>query len=135
MPLAEYRDWLPTLAALLHLVQLPAMFVARRVLDWQGELARLAPINQRILAVIAGGIMVCVLGLSMLVLALHGSLLESRAGVGLCVFLSVFWAYRGAVQFWVYARIWPAGERWAHHGLCVLFVVLTTAYALSASLA
>lgn len=131
MLLAEYRDWLPTLAAALHLVQLPAMFVARRVLDWQGELGRLAPINQRILAVIAGGILVCVLGLAALVLALHGQLLESRAGVGLCAFLSVFWAYRGAVQVCVYARIWPVGQRWAHHALCLLFAVLTLAYALS----
>jgi hypothetical protein len=133
--LAEYRDWLPTLAALLHFVQIPSMFVARRVLDWEEELRRLAPINRRIIAVIAGGILVCVLGLATLVLALHGELLRSRAGILLCVFLSVFWAYRGVVQFLVYGRIWPAGERWSHYALCLLFVVLTAAYAASVAVA
>jgi hypothetical protein len=133
--LAEYRDWLPTLAALLHFVQIPSMFVARRVLDWDEELGRLAPINRRIVAVIGGGILVCVLGQALLVLALHGQLLHSRAGTLLCVFLSVFWAYRGSVQFFVYGRIWPPRERWSHHALCLLFVVLTAAYALSAATA
>lgn len=133
--MAKLLDWLPTLAALLHFAQLPSMVIARRVLDWQGELSRLKPINRRIIVVIGGGIVVVILGLGVLVLALHGRLLHSAAGVGLCAFLSVFWAYRGAVQLLVYARLWPEGQRWAHRALSVLFVVLTCSYALSALLA
>jgi hypothetical protein len=130
--LAELVEWLPTVGGLLHFVQLPAMLVARRVLDWNGELSLLAPINRQIIRVVGGGIMFCVLGLGLLVLLLHGELLHSAAGVGLCTFLSLFWAYRGAVQFFVYADLWPAGQQWAHFGSSVLFVSLTCIYAISA---
>lgn len=130
-PAPELVDWLPTLGGLLHFVQLPAMVVARRVLDWRGELSRLAPINRQIIRVIGGGIMVCVLGLGLLVLSLHGQLLHSTAGTGLCAFLTLFWAYRGAVQLFVYADLWPAGQEWAHFGSSLLFLSLTSIYAAS----
>jgi hypothetical protein len=130
--MAELIVWLPTLAGLLHFAQLPAMFIARRVLDWQGELARLAPINRRIIGVIGGGIVLVIIGLGLLVVALHGRLLQSPAGVGLCVFLCVFWAYRGAVQLFVYAQLWPHQQRWSHHALNLLFATLTMSYGLSA---
>ena len=132
--MAEHIDWLPTLAALLHFAQLPSMFIARRVLDWQGELSRLAPINRQIIRVIGGGIVVVIIGLGVLVSVLHGRLLENPAGVGLCVFLSIFWAYRGAVQLFVYVELWPDRQRWAHYALSLLFLVLTSSYALSALL-
>lgn len=131
-PAPDLADWLPTFGGMLHFVQLPAMLVARRVLDWRGELSRLAPINRQIIRVIGGGIMICVMGLGLLVLLLHGELLHSRAGVGLCGFLTLFWAYRGAVQLFVYADLWPAGQHWAHVGSIVLFLSLTGIYAVSA---
>lgn len=135
LPAPELIDWLPTLGGALHFVQLPAMVVARRVLDWRGELSRLGPINRRIVRVMGGGIMLCVLGLGALVLALHGQLLHSGAGIGLCAFLGVFWAYRCAVQFLVYAELWPAGQAWTELGSKLLFVSLTGIYALSVLLA
>lgn len=128
----EYLDWLPTLAAALHFVQLPAMRVARRVLRWDDELIRLQPINGWILRVIGGGILLCIVGLGLLVLCLHGELLRTAPGIGLCLFLSVFWAYRGVVQVALYSKLWPEGERWSHQALCLLFGVLTSAYAASA---
>lgn len=132
---ADLIDWLPTLGGALHFVQLPAMFVARRVLDWGGELSRLAPINRRIVQVMGGGILLCVLGLGSLVLALHGQLLHSPSGVGVCAFLALFWAYRCAVQFLVYAQLWPAGQRWTELGSKLLFASLTAIYSLSVLLA
>ena len=129
----EYLDWVPTVAAGLHFVQLPAMRVARRVLRWDDELTRLRPINRWIVSVIGGGIVLCILGLGLLVLCLHGELLRSAPGIGLCVFLSVFWAYRAVVQVALYSKLWPPGERWSHQALCVLFGLLTSAYAVSAA--
>jgi hypothetical protein len=82
-----------------------------------------------------GGIMLCVIGLGTLVMALHGQILHSAPGIGLCTFLSVFWAYRCAVQFFVYAALWPAGQAWTELGSKLLFVSLTGVYALSALLA
>ena len=127
--LFDSADWLPTLAGALHFIQLPSMVLARRILGWDREFARLSPINRGIVAAIGGGILVCVVGLGLLVASSHGRLLDSPVGVGLCVFLSVFWAYRGAVQLFVYGSIWPADSRAVHHALSVLFVVLTVAYA------
>lgn len=132
--MTELVDWVPTLGGFLHFVQIPAMFIARRVLDWQGELSRLAPINRQIVRVIGGGILVCVLGLGLLVIIEHGQLLHSSVGIGLCVFLSLFWAYRGGVQLFVYADLWPSGHRWSHFGSILLFVSLTSIYAISALL-
>lgn len=134
-PAPDVVDWLPTLGGALHFVQLPAMVVARRVLDWRGELSRLAPINRRIVQVMGGGIMVCVIGLGTLVVVLHGQLLHNAAGIGLCAFLAAFWAYRCAVQLFVYAELWPAGQRWTELGSRLLFVSLTGIYTLSVFLA
>jgi len=132
--LLDNADWLPTLAGALHFIQLPSMLLARRILGWDRDFARLSPIKRGIVLTIGGGILLCVLGLGLLVASSHGRLLQSPVGVGLCVFLSVFWAYRGAVQLFVYGSIWPASSRVAHHALSVLFIVLTLAYAAAALL-
>lgn len=133
MDVSSISDWIPTLAALLHFVQLPAMIKARHVLDWDGEMSRLAPINRWIVRVIGGGIMLCILGLGLVVISAHGRLLDSACGAALCVFLAVFWGYRGLVQWLVYSRLWPPGERWSHYALEALFAVLVTAYGAAAA--
>ena len=127
----EWAHWLPTLAGALHFCQLPAMLVANRTLHWRDELAMLQLVNQRIIRVIGGGIVLVGVGLGSLMIANHGYIIHNPVGGGLCLFLCAFWFYRGLVQVFVYPTVWPANMRWAHLSLCVLFAALTALYGLA----
>lgn len=124
---------LALVAGLLHFCQVPAMLVAPRMLGWEEDLGRLAPINRRIFQVMAAAILLTVLGSGALVAAAADEVAAgSRLGNGLCLFLFLFWGYRGAVQVLLYSRIWPGGAlgRASHLGLTALFSFLTGAYGL-----
>jgi hypothetical protein len=114
---------------LAHLIQLPAMAFVPKILRWQTELARLSPINQRLFAVVTGGIVLCVNGLGLVVFAGASDMLHSRLGTALSAFLFCFWTYRAVVQLVVYPTLWPERARWAHWVLCALFPSLALAYA------
>jgi hypothetical protein len=117
-------------AGLLHLCQVPSMFAAPRMLGWKQDLARLEPINRRIVQVIGAAIMIVVIGLGIVVMAAPGELLTTRLGAALACFLGVFWLYRAVVQVVLYRRIWPHGRlgRASHYALSLLFFALTAAY-------
>jgi hypothetical protein len=119
------------LAGLLHFCQIPAMMVAPKMLKWKEDLSQLSPINQWIFRVIAGGIMLAVFGLGVVVVSAPNEIAEGgKLGMTLCAFLAVFWVYRAVIQIFLYSRIWPGGwlGRLSHYGLCALFLFQTGAY-------
>lgn len=122
-------------AGLLHFCQVPAMIVAPKMLEWKKEMAMLTPINRRIVQVIGIAIMLTVLGMGLVVAWGAAEIAAATPlGLALAIFLTVFWAYRGTVQFVVYHRIWPGGflGRASHYGLCLLFTFLTLVYGAAA---
>lgn len=119
------------LAGVLHFCQLPAMFMAPKMLGWREDLGKLQPINRRIFNVMAGGIMMTVLGLGLVVALAPAEVAGgSRLGTALAAFLGVFWAWRGSVQVFLYSKIWPGGwlGRASHWGLSALFAFLSAVY-------
>lgn len=119
------------LAGLLHFMQLPAMLAAPRMLDWKSDLAKLSPINRRIVQVIGIGIMIMLMGAGAVVVSAPETIAEGgRLATAFCAYLTVVWAYRGAVQIILYSRLWPTGfwGRASHYGLCVLMAFLTGVY-------
>jgi len=106
------------------------MIVAPRMLGWERDLARLEPINRRIVRVIGVAIMIVVIGLGIVVMAAPGEMLEGNLGAGLGCFLGIFWLYRAVVQVLVYRHVWPEGRlgRASHYGLSLLFFALAGVY-------
>ena len=125
-------------AGLLQFCQVPAMLIAPSVLGWKDDLAKLEPINRRIVQVIGIAIVIVGVGTGIIVVLAPAEVAgASRAGTGLAAFLGVFWGYRALVQVTLYARIWPRGPlgRLSHYGLTALFffqaIVYLTAFAIT----
>lgn len=122
-------------AGLLHFCQIPAMiFVEPSMLDWKADLARLQPVNQRIVKVIGLAVVMAVIGLGIVVITSPGELVGgSKLGTALAGFLGVWWSYRFIVQIAVYSRIWPNAPkaRLFHYALCVLFAFLASTYSIA----
>lgn len=116
---------------LLHFCQIPGMMMAPRMLAWKDDLAKLQPINRRIVKVIGVSIMIVVLGMGVVVVAGAGDLAAGGPlAVGVCAFLSVLWCFRATVQVTLYRKIWPGGVlgRLSHYGLSFLFYFQAAAY-------
>lgn len=112
----------------LHFVQLPAMvglwFTVERLRLRQQIPAAL----QRILGVLAGGIVLAVASGGVLALALDAKTLSSSFGRCFALSWSLFWAYRLAAQVFVYGPALPARARSVHRLLSLVFVAKTAAY-------
>lgn len=118
-------------AGWLHFCQIPAMLMAPKMLSWEEDLAKMAPINRAIFRVITLFIMFTVLGLGLIVGMSAAELVTgSRLGIGLTLFLALFWAFRGFIQMKLYSKIWPSGllGRLSHWGLTGLFGFLCLLY-------
>lgn len=121
-------------AGLLHFTQLPAVFMAPKMLNWKEDLAQLIPINRWIFKVIGGGIMFYALGSGVVVvcaaeeIAKGGGLATAFSG-----FLCLSWIYRGGVQVFLYSRIWPEGwlAKISHYFMSALFAFLTVVYGIA----
>jgi hypothetical protein len=85
---------------------------------------------RQMVLVMAGGIVLCVLGTGACVLLNARDVVASRLGWSLCCFGMVFWAYRSAIQLALYSRSFPRDAGVLHHALAVLFPVKTVVYAL-----
>lgn len=119
------------LCGALHFCQLPAMLVAPKMLGWKEDLAKLTPINGWIFRVIAGGIMITVMGTGALVMVSASEIaMGGHLATALCAFLSVFWIYRGSIQIFLYSKIWLKGMtgRGSHIALSLLFSFQAAVY-------
>ncbi len=124
--------WFIFLSGLLHLCQIPAIYFAPKMLNWKAELAKLTPINARIYVVIGVAITIVVIGLGIVVMSASAELAAGgRLAAGVMAFLAVFWAYRAAIQIFLYTNIWPGGwmGRLSHVGLALLLTYLAVSYA------
>ena len=122
------------LAGILHFCQVPAMMMAPKMLGWKEDLSKLQLINRRIVMVIGVAIVIVGVGTGILVASAAGEMVGGgRLATGLCLFLAVFWGYRGAVQFLLYFKIWGTDllGRLSNYGLCLIFVFLTAVYAVA----
>lgn len=113
---------------MLHFVQLPAMaglwFTVQRLRLREHVPAPL----QRILLVLAGGIVLTVASGGVLAVNLDRHLLTSWFGFGFTLSWSVFWAYRLAAQLFVYGPVLPPRWRVSHRLLTLVFTVKTAAF-------
>jgi hypothetical protein len=134
---AEAMTWMVLavrLMGLLHFAQLPSMRAAARGFDWAGELARLSPLNRRMVQVIGLAIVLVMCGLGGVVLVAADHLVRGgRLALALDAFLAVFLGFRAFVQWRVYAPLWPTsrGGRLTHVALGLLFTLQSLVYALA----
>jgi hypothetical protein len=113
-------DNLVFLAGLLHFMQVPAVLVAPKMLNWQEELSKLLPINQLIFKMIGLGIMIMTLGSGLVVMMASEEVASGgKLGTALCGYLGCVWLFRLVVQLKVYAPLWPGGifGRLSHYGI------------------
>ncbi len=120
-----------TLAACLHLVQLPTTsWLAKRTLKLHFEIKRLSRLNVAVVLIFMGAVTFLLVGLAGVVL-MHGrALLSTALGRDLCLVLALFWVARAAAQVWLY-HLWPKSraEHTIYFGLLGLYGLLATSYA------
>lgn len=119
------------IAGLLQFCQIPAMIVSPKILRWEDDMAKLSPINRKIVLVIGIAILLVGVGSGMVVvLGAREMVAGGRLGSALCGFLGIFWLYRAIVQVFVYSGIWPEGQvaRLSHYGLTALFTFQASVY-------
>jgi len=120
------------LAGLAHFAVLGASFQVPARLGWREELARLRPLNRKLMWTYGGFTVLTIVAFGTLTLALHAELLRGdRAAVGLAAFIGVYWAVRIAVDVvWFGHADWPPGRRFVvgHALLLGLFAFLAGTY-------
>ncbi|MBI4397101.1 MAG: hypothetical protein HY548_08405 [Elusimicrobia bacterium] len=118
-------------AGCLHFFQLPAVFIAPRMLNWREEFSRLSPINRRIFEMVGLGIMLMTIGAGVVVVIAPGEVAGgSVLGTSLAGYLGIVWGFRTWVQVFVYSKIWPAGRwgRLTHYGMLANLSMKTAIY-------
>lgn len=120
------------LAGIGHFVVLFASFQVPARMNWREDLAKLMPVNRKLMWTYGVFIVLTILAFGTLTLALHGELLRGdRAALGLAMFMGTFWLARLVVDVtWHTHADWPAGTRFvvAHLLLTGLFSALTATY-------
>jgi hypothetical protein len=115
---------LVTIAGALSFCQLPALVAAPRLMRWREELAGLAPVNRRIVLVLAIAVILTVQGTGVVAIVGAAEIAGGTPlGTATAGFLALFWSYRAAVQFW-YGPVWPRHTlllRLTHGALACLF--------------
>jgi hypothetical protein len=120
--------------AMLQFLQLPATIIASRMseLGWREDVKKLTALNRRIAVVMMIGVVLSGMGTGVIVIVNVGEIASGNpVGTSLALFLAVFWAFRGAVQIFVYPSVWPRQSlllRLCHTGLRALLVLLTLNY-------
>jgi hypothetical protein len=133
----EARQALLMTAGALHFLQIPSMrYLSRGGLRLSEELARLSPINQRIVRLFVAAVMLLLLGLGASA-ALHSRCwVTTPLGHFLTALLGVFWLGRALSQAWLFDA-WPrgAGNRSLYFALFALYAFLAGSYLLVAGAA
>lgn len=127
----DEAEKLLTLAACLHLIQLPTTsWLAKRSLKLHLELKRLSSLNVAVVLVFMGAVTFLLVGLAWVVLTHGRAMLSTELGRDLCLVLGLFWLARAAAQVWLY-RLWPMcrTERAIYFGLLGLYGLMATSYA------
>lgn len=126
----ETAEVLLITAGALHYLQIPSMAYLRRgALKLESDLARLTPVNARIVRVFVVAVMLLLLGLGASAMAQPDAWLSSPLGTFLSLLLGGFWVARAGAQIWLF-RVWPAGSsnRSLYFGLLALYTYLALSY-------
>jgi hypothetical protein len=125
-------DKLLWLAGIGHFTVLIASFQVPSRMQWREDLAKLMPVNRKLMWTYGVFIVLTILAFGTLTLALHDELLRGdRAALGLAGFIGAFWLMRVVMDFTVHTHSdWPSGRRFvvAHILLVALFAALTATY-------
>jgi len=128
-PLLSSALWL---AGVGHFCVLLASFQVPARMKWREDLAKLRPVNRKLLWTYGAFIVFTIVAFGTLTLALHDELLRGdRAALGLAAFIGLFWLMRLVMDFTVHTHAdWPSGRRFivAHVLLVLLFSVLAATY-------
>ena len=123
---------------ILHFGILLASAMVPKVLEWKAPLEKLDGLFRQLVWVHGAFIVLVIIGFGVLSVVLAGDLAGGTpVARGLCLFISLFWAARLIVQFFVFdatpylkTTLLKAG----YHGLTVVFIYITVIYALAAFL-
>lgn len=119
------------LAGALHLCCLPGTGAGVKLLGFKEDLAKLNPLNRKIVLVMGGGIMLAMVGLGFMVMASAGDIAAgTQSGMAIALFVGIFWLYRFSVQVFIYPKLWPQGVmlNLSFYGLAALLGFLTAVY-------
>jgi hypothetical protein len=115
-----------------HFCILIASFQVPHRLQWSSELARLQPLNRKLMWTYGAFTVLMICAFGTLTLALHAELLRGdRAALGLAMLIGIFWAARVVVDLSYFEhRDWPPGRLLflGHVLLTSLFVFLAGTY-------
>ena len=123
---------------ILHFGILLASAMVPKALDWKGSLEKLDGLFRQLVWVHGAFIVVVIIGFGLLSVVLADDLASGTPlARGMCLFISLFWAARLIVQFFVFdakpylkTTLLKAG----YHGLTIVFVYFAVIYALAAFL-
>jgi alginate O-acetyltransferase complex protein AlgI len=115
-----------------HFSILFASFQVPHRLQWSSELARLQPLNRKLMWTYGAFTVLMICAFGTLTLALHAELLRGdRTALGLAMLIGSFWSARVAVDFFYFEHHdWPPGRMLliGHVLLTSLFVFLAGTY-------
>jgi len=123
----SHPELLLTTAGCLHFLQIPSTsHLARRLLALGPDLAKLRPINARIVRIFVAAASLLILGLGVTVVWRAKEMAFTPLGRTLCVLLVVFWSARAAAQIWL-RGVWPRDAHGNFWYFALLSVYLTIA--------
>ena len=124
------------IGGILHLGILLASAAVPQALDWRKSLQGLDQLLRQLIWVHGAFIVLVSVGFGVLSIALPHELASGTPlARGVCAFISLFWASRLAVQFFVFdakAHLSSALLKVGYHGLTIVFVYQSLAYGLAA---
>jgi len=134
MPLTM-EGWLSLalwLAGAGHFAVLIASFQVPYRLQWKKDLARLTPLNRKLMWVHGGFAVYTIAAFGVMTLLLHNEILTGqRAALALAIFIGTYWLLRIVVDFTYYSHSdWPRGKAFVigHLLLTLLFIFLSATY-------
>ena len=111
---------------------LVASFQVPSKLHWKEDLAKLMPLNRKLLWVQSSFTVLTIIAFGVLTLVLHGEMLRGdRSAVALVCFIAVYWTARIIVDAFYFSHPdWPSGRQFAvgHILLTTLFTAMALSY-------
>ena len=126
------------IGGVLHFGILLASAMVPKVLDWKASLDKLDGLSRQLVWVHGAFIVLVIIGFGLLSILFAGDLVAgSPLARGVCLFISLFWAARLIVQFFVFdakAYLKTVLLKAGYHGLTVVFMYHAVVYAFAAFL-
>ena len=123
------------IGGLLHFGILLASALVPQVLDWKESLSKLDPLLRQLIWVHGAFIVLVIIAFGVLSLLFATELASGTPlARGVCLFISLFWAIRVFVQFFIFDAkpfLKTPLLKLGYHGLTLVFIYHTVVYALA----